>query len=599
MGTFSGTSQIVSVTYHANQMFGIVMKKFLIALMLAIFTTMGTLLLPSIAYAQSSQVTQPTPSTPSTPLNKRYPKPKTSKAVYTRYSINTPEGQKALKSLEAAFKILRNNGCEDPSSWYYQGAVHWIPKLSDFAEQNTVCQKYTQAAFDDPQQRAEVEKLIAAWQHCTHYGNAARENLPLDESLAAQFNSHFLPWHRLYLAYFEKIVRKLSGDQNFAIPYWEYTDPKQTTIATDFVTPDSSLYTDLRDKDLNQKDGQVAIQAEIRKDKIKAYDSVSFNQPSDPELPDDFTSQIDNSPHGFMHGYIGGIIEDPQAYNPILQGSAFNGPGLMRTVPTAGFDPIFWIHHSTIDRYWESWTEKTKIKATPQDLPLPQELAPLYTFADENGNLVKFNSPEEIINAVYNVDYKYDQLDPDRQKSRRQLRTVTSIRTSPSVTVVGAKKNGDRLDEFTKITVPLTERLEAIGALPNTSLRSDSELAQPNISAKAPLAGGEYVLGVTVSFTKHPIGNYSVYLNLPHAKTVSQIITDIENYYIGTANFFDVHSTDGGTKSFAFDVTDELNAQWSQLKQAGVKDFDVYFVSDNPSQTNDIKVESVTLRKVA
>ncbi|QSJ15203.1 tyrosinase family protein [Nostoc sp. UHCC 0702] len=572
------------------------MKKFLITLMLAIFTIMGTLLLPGIAYAQSSQLTQPTPSTPSTPLSKRYRIPKTpTTAVYTRYNIDTPEGKKALQSMEKAFTILRKAGCENPSSWYYQGAVHWVPTLSNFATQNTVCQKYTQAAYDDPQQKAEVEKLIAAWQHCTHLKKD--QNPPPHSRVTDQFLLHFLPWHRLYIGYLEKIVRKLSGDQNFAIPYWEYTDPYQTTIAKDFVTSGSSLYTDLRNKDLNQKDGQVGSekQQEIEKNKKKAYRSTLFNQLSDLDNVGNFTRQINGSPHGEMHTYIGGNVG--QAYNPIWQGPSSSG--LMTDVITAGFDPIFWVHHSTIDRYWESWTQATKIKATPQDLPLPKELAPLYTFADEKGIEHQFNSSEEIINAVYNVDYKYDQLDPDSQTIKRRLRTVTGIGTSPTVTVVGAKKNGDSLDEFTKITVPLTQPLEAIEALPDTSVRSDSEPAQPNISAKAPLAEGQYVLGVRVSFTKRPIGNYSVYLNLPHTKTVSEIIGDIENYYIGAANFFDAHSGDGGTKTFAFDVTDELNAQWSQLEKGTVEDFDVYFVSDNPSQTNDIKVESLTLRRLA
>lgn len=578
------------------------MKKFLITLMLAIFTTMGTLLLPGIAYAQSSQLTQPTPSTPSTPLSKRYRIPKTpTTAVYTRYNINSPEGKKALQSLEKAFTILRKAGCEQTSSWYYQGAIHWVPNFSNFKDQNTVCQKYTQAAYDDPQQKAEVEKLIAAWQHCTHYRSDREQNPPPHSPVTAEFDLHFLPWHRLYLVYLEKIVRQLSGDQDFAIPYWEYTDPKQTTIAIDLVTPSSSLYESLRRSTLNVPGGQVTVQEEIEKDKKKAYRFRTFNDAvgDDSLNPErlNFTSQINGSPHGVMHDYFGGNVG--QKYNPIWQDPAPQGLGLMADVVTAGFDPIFWIHHSTIDRYWESWTQATKIKATPRDLPLPKELAPVYTFVDEKGIEHQFNTPEKIINAVYNVDYKYDQLDPDSQTLKRRLRTVRSIGTFPTVTVVGAKKNGDSLDELTKITVPLTEPLEAIEALPDTSVRSDSELAQPNISAKAPLAEGQYVLDVTVSFTKRPIGNYRVYLNLPHTKTVTEIIGDIENYYIGAANFFDAHSGDGGTKSFAFDVTDELNAQWSELREGTAKDFDVYFVSDNVSQTNDIKVESLTLRKLA
>ncbi len=37
-------------------------------------------------------------------------------------------------------------------------------------------------------------------------------------------NWFLLPWHRMYLVYFERICRKLSGDQQFALPYWNWTD---------------------------------------------------------------------------------------------------------------------------------------------------------------------------------------------------------------------------------------------------------------------------------------------------------------------------------------------------------------------------------------
>ena len=36
-------------------------------------------------------------------------------------------------------------------------------------------------------------------------------------------NWFFLPWHRAYLAYLEDVCRKLSGDDSFALPYWDWT----------------------------------------------------------------------------------------------------------------------------------------------------------------------------------------------------------------------------------------------------------------------------------------------------------------------------------------------------------------------------------------
>ena len=36
-------------------------------------------------------------------------------------------------------------------------------------------------------------------------------------------NWWFLPWHRAYLGWFERICRELSGNQDFVLPYWDWT----------------------------------------------------------------------------------------------------------------------------------------------------------------------------------------------------------------------------------------------------------------------------------------------------------------------------------------------------------------------------------------
>ena len=36
-------------------------------------------------------------------------------------------------------------------------------------------------------------------------------------------NWWFLPWHRGYIGYLECIIRDLSGDPTFALPYWDWT----------------------------------------------------------------------------------------------------------------------------------------------------------------------------------------------------------------------------------------------------------------------------------------------------------------------------------------------------------------------------------------
>src|SRR5439155_17787428 len=44
-----------------------------------------------------------------------------------------------------------------------------------------------------------------------------------DFGLCQHGNWFFLPWHRAYLYYFEEIVRELSRNEDFALPYWDWS----------------------------------------------------------------------------------------------------------------------------------------------------------------------------------------------------------------------------------------------------------------------------------------------------------------------------------------------------------------------------------------
>jgi len=69
-----------------------------------------------------------------------------------------------------------------------------------------------------------------------HGYNADRSTWPngVDDWNSCQHGSwYFLPWHRMYLHYFEKTLRKVIGDMNgpsdWALPFWDYsTDPARS-----------------------------------------------------------------------------------------------------------------------------------------------------------------------------------------------------------------------------------------------------------------------------------------------------------------------------------------------------------------------------------
>lgn len=363
---------------------------------------------------------------------------------YVRHEMHSPEAVPHIQAMEKALRIMRNKNCIDPVSWYYQGAIHWIP---DTIQPNPLCDAYQTPA-----------DLKEAWDNCTH-------------TPGGQEKIHFLVWHRLYIHHFEKIVRTLSGYKDFALPYWGYTgglkDHKR--LEATFRDPHSSLYEACRFDSLNRG---YPISGEIERALYlgKLFECTDYRS---------FNLQINAAPHGAMHDYIG-------AGNDVTGNLHFNNPitgtvtntGLMGWVPTAGFDPIFWMHHSNIDRIWQQWTNsRNGQQVTLEELksaPWP------YVFFDENGAKVEY-TPEQIIDILYEMDYDYDDTEV-RPCENHQLAKFHKAQ------VVGQSTRPIRVND--QITDAVTIR-----------------------PAKSAPTVNKAIIEITVSFTKVPRGVYEVYVN--------------------------------------------------------------------------------------
>ena len=62
---------------------------------------------------------------------------------FVRKNANSVEAQSDLEAMNKALTIMREKGCTDPMSWYYQGAIHWIP---DSIGKNPLCESYSTVA---------------------------------------------------------------------------------------------------------------------------------------------------------------------------------------------------------------------------------------------------------------------------------------------------------------------------------------------------------------------------------------------------------------------------------------------------------------------
>src|SRR5438445_11165469 len=97
-----------------------------------------------------------------------------------------------LKSYAAAITAMRQlseTNPKDPLGWTFQANMHWTPP---------------------------GEMVLDAWNGCQHG------------------TRWFFPWHRGYLYFFERILRKMANDPEFVLPYWKWDDPASLTLPLPF-----------------------------------------------------------------------------------------------------------------------------------------------------------------------------------------------------------------------------------------------------------------------------------------------------------------------------------------------------------------------------
>lgn len=148
------------------------------------------------------------------------------------------------------------------------------------------------------------------------HGNMGHDMHGMD----ATGEQRFLPWHRIYLFRFEKLLRTINP-QAF-IPYWDWT--------TDNKVPAWLL--NFKPTVVIPGQGTISV---VRKTKIPKIVNIVPIQ----ALPDftTFTNHLETGPHNHIHVSVGGP------------------GGTMSQVPTAPADPIFWMHHAQVDRVWSQW----------------------------------------------------------------------------------------------------------------------------------------------------------------------------------------------------------------------------------------------------
>ncbi len=132
------------------------------------------------------------------------------KKLYTRYNVNSPQGQVMLAKYAQAIEIMRELPEYDQHSWKWWWYTHWVKGYPAALWDLSKKKKTEVIAALPPEYRADAE---AVWNGCQ-----AHAYNPSDPEQYQQW--YFLPWHRLMLNQFEGVIREVLHDEDFTLPYW-------------------------------------------------------------------------------------------------------------------------------------------------------------------------------------------------------------------------------------------------------------------------------------------------------------------------------------------------------------------------------------------
>lgn len=205
-------------------------------------------------------------------------------------------------------------------------------------------------------------------------------------------NMQFLPWHRIMLKYYERALRKNSGDPNFTLPYWDYSDElgPRSGIALPAMMRGSASTNTLTDT--SRTPGLNDNTSSINPNNASAVAAFKYNDFQS------FSWQLEQQPHGTMHCGTGFGCRAPD----------------MGIIPPAGLDPVFYMHHANIDRLWQCWMvnlangKTIDLAWAKANLGQPQSwFDQTWSFVDENGAAVSMKVSD--LFEPGGIDYIYQQ----------------------------------------------------------------------------------------------------------------------------------------------------------------------------------------------
>ncbi|MVA26669.1 tyrosinase family protein [Agrobacterium vitis] len=445
--------------------------------------------------------------------------PKGSRAAnYVRYNVASDKGKEMLKIYTSAVQEMKSWKDSDPRSWTFQWYIHASP-----ASKDTEIKKVFGTSSSKEKALAE-----ASWYTCQPHAPQANGTKTQPD--------YFLPWHRLYVLQLENIVRQVTQNDAFTLPYWDYTNAKYYAIPEEFRDPSSPLYK--QNRNINNGKGYANVNGG---QPINQY-YLDNNLPNPLALPvmqgneyTDFCSTLNGNLHNHVHD---------------LTGNSNN----MGYVPTAAGDPVFWMHHCNIDRIWSNWNalggENPNKTVDPKTKEVIDWSTVKFTFVAPDGTALVAD-----LSSVSNpatLPYSYDSL-PQPVSANVKLVADSAAAASPLTLMSSAPSHSEQTQAMKMDSHALIKLGQTATTVTLTSAAANkAENKNRRTALKAgPQKGRIYVVLKSVMVASNPNTSYMINLTLAGQK---------DRRFVGYLNFFAAtHAgpdATHGDSSVLFDITD-------------------------------------------
>jgi tyrosinase len=167
----------------------------------------------------------------------------------------------------------------------------------------------------------------------------------------------FLPWHRAYLYSFELALRDLQPD--VVLAWWDWTSPD--SHATGIPAAYAERKAGSNPNPLYQTVVPPVARQAGKPQRTTRAPGATTNLPTPADIQAvlalsdflDFQAQLEEI-HNRIHVWVGGTMGE---------------------IPWAAYDPVFFAHHTMIDRIWRVWQTRHPTPQLPSNL-LTQALPP-------------------------------------------------------------------------------------------------------------------------------------------------------------------------------------------------------------------------------